>query len=180
MGLFLAQRAVEQLGGTITVQSVVGEGSEFVLRLPAKPEEIAPAEAPPPGAAKLVASQEKPHLARRVLVVDDVVDAAASPADLLQIWGCEVKVANDGPQALQILAEFSPDIILLDIGMPYMDGYEVARHIRDRALSPGATLVAMTGFGQSEDSETTRMAGFDKHLVKPVELAALEALVNGR
>jgi CheY-like chemotaxis protein len=111
-----------------------------------------------------------------VLVVDDMDDVAESLAELLGIWGHKTRVAHDGRSALETVRVFHPDVVLLDIGMPGMDGYEVARRLRvehgQRTL-----LVALTGYGQTQDREAARAAGFDAHLVKPVDLDALNELL---
>jgi CheY-like chemotaxis protein len=111
-----------------------------------------------------------------VLVVDDNVDAADSLALLLRIGGHEVRACHDGPAALALVDEFAPDLVLLDIGLPGMDGYEVARRLRARPGSDKVLLVALTGYGQEEDMRRSRQAGFDQHLVKPANHAALTAL----
>jgi DNA-binding response OmpR family regulator len=114
---------------------------------------------------------------RRVLVVDDNADAADSLAMLLQVRGDEVRVAYDGEEALFAEQEFKPDILLLDIGMPKLSGYEVARRVRD-ARGPDVLLVAITGWGQEEDRQRAREAGFDHHFTKPVDYAALLAVIE--
>ena len=113
---------------------------------------------------------------RRVLVVDDNVDGAESLATLLKLLGHEVHVAHDGPAALRATADVRPEVVFLDIGLPGMDGYEVARRIR-RPGRTEALLVALTGYGQEEDRRRSREAGFDHHLVKPVDPAVLEDLL---
>jgi CheY-like chemotaxis protein len=119
--------------------------------------------------------------AKRVLVVDDNLDAAETLATALRLQGMAVEVANDGPQALNVAPEFRPDFALLDIGLPVMDGYELARRLRFAAgrdpLAPPLTLIALTGYGERSDRERSREAGFVHHLVKPVDLDALLALI---
>jgi CheY-like chemotaxis protein len=112
----------------------------------------------------------------RVLVVDDNRDAAASLGMLLKLLGAEVRVVNDGPAALEILASYRPTVVLLDIGMPGMDGYEVARRIRQQPEWRDLMLIALTGWGQEEDRRRTSEAGFDHHLLKPADLTALKDL----
>jgi two-component system CheB/CheR fusion protein len=112
-------------------------------------------------------------------VVDDNVDGADSVAMLLEHAGNAVRTAKDGAEALRASAEFVPDIVLLDIGLPGMSGYDVARHLRGRGETAKALLIAMTGYGQPEDVARARAAGFDHHLVKPVSLDKLLDLVNG-
>jgi two-component system, sensor histidine kinase len=106
---------------------------------------------------------------RRVLVVDDNRDAAESLATLVDMWGHEAIIVHDGPAALAAALEHRPDFILLDIGLPDMDGYEVARRLKAEERTSAAVLVAMTGYGRAEDMERSRAAGFDHHLVKPVD-----------
>lgn len=113
----------------------------------------------------------------RVLVVDDNRDAADTLSVLLELLGCDVKTAYDGPSALVALDEFRPTVILLDIGMPGMDGYEVAGEVK-RRIGNQAVLVAVTGWGQEEDQRRTRQAGFDHHLTKPVALESLRGLLS--
>jgi signal transduction histidine kinase/ActR/RegA family two-component response regulator len=166
VGLALARRIAELHGGTLEAASE-GEdrGSEFTLRLPLAQGGPAPAErrAKPPA---LVA-------ARRILVVDDNVDAAETLELLLGSLGHETAVAHDGVQALKLAVEFRPDLVLLDIGMPGMDGYEVARRLRALRSKAPLRIVAVTGWGQESDRQRSREAGFDLHLVKPVDAASL-------
>ena len=112
--------------------------------------------------------------------MDDSEDSAESLAILLRLLGNEVRTAHDGPAALEAARVFCPNVILLDIGMPGMNGHEVARRLRQMPEVQGALLVAQTGWGQEEDRRRTEEAGFDAHLVKPVDPAALEALLAGR
>jgi CheY-like chemotaxis protein len=124
-----------------------------------------PAEVPRPRAER-----------RRVLVAEDIPDAAEMLRLMLELMGHEVRVATDGLQAVEIARQFHPEIALLDIGMPRMDGYEAARHIR-AALGTDVTLVALTGWGQDQDRQRAREAGFDHHLTKPAEPETLERLI---
>jgi CheY-like chemotaxis protein len=117
------------------------------------------------------------NASRRVLVVDDNADAADSLAMLLQVRGDEVRVAYDGEEALVAELDFQPQVVLLDIGMPKLSGYEVARRIRD-ARGPGVLIVAITGWGQDEDRQRAREAGFDHHFTKPVDYAALLEVID--
>ena len=114
---------------------------------------------------------------RRVLVVDDNRDAASSLAMMLTIMGYETRTARDGLEALDVAAEFHPRVILLDIGMPRLNGYDAARRIRQEAWGENVMLVALTGWGQDEDRRRSEEAGFDDHLVKPVDRAVLEKLL---
>jgi two-component system CheB/CheR fusion protein len=117
-------------------------------------------------------------LRRRILVVDDVSDAAYSLAMVCELYGAEAKVAGDGLEALRIAAEFRPEVVLMDITMPHMDGYEAARRIRAEEWGKAVILVALTGWGRRSDVEAARAAGFDGHLLKPVEAEALVTLVS--
>jgi CheY-like chemotaxis protein len=114
---------------------------------------------------------------RRILVVDDNVDSAESMAMMLKLSGHDVAMAHDGLEAVNLAQEFQPDLALLDLGMPKLDGYEAARSIRRQPWGQGIMLVALTGWGQAEDKRRSREAGFDAHLVKPVDFDALEKLV---
>lgn len=170
IGLTLVRRLVELHGGTIEASSAGARmGSRFVVRLPAKSRIEPPF--PAAGTGELGETVAPPV---RVLVVDDNVDAAESLMMMMKILGQDVRVAFDGRSALDIAAEFRPELVFLDIGMPEMDGYEVARRIRGEPLTRDARLVALTGWGQHEDRELSRQAGFDEHLVKPADPAALE------
>jgi two-component system, sensor histidine kinase len=115
----------------------------------------------------------------RVLVVEDNLDAALTLADLLGIWGYEVSTVHDGLSAVETAPRFRPDVVLLDIGLPGIDGYEVARRLRRRPELAGLLIVAVTGYGQESDRQRSREAGFDHHLVKPVDLETLRRLLKG-
>jgi len=171
IGLALSRRIAILHGGSLVARSEgAGKGACFELRLPVIAGSRRPA--PQPGSESQAA--EGSH---RVLVVDDNVDAAESIAMLLQELGNEAHVVHDGPAALVACERLKPDVVLLDIGMPDMDGYEVARRLR--ASYPGLRIVALTGWGQAGDRARTQAAGFDLHLVKPVELEPLIAAVRG-
>jgi CheY-like chemotaxis protein len=168
LGLTITRRLVEMHGGTIEAHSAgEGHGSTFTLRLPLVP--------PPPAASDAAAAPGSPS--RRVLVVDDNRDAADSLTLSLQLLGHVVRTAYDAAGALALGAEFHPEVVLLDIGMPGTNGYEAAARMRAQDWGAGATLVALTGFGQAEDRERARAAGFDRHLVKPAEMGALQDLL---
>jgi signal transduction histidine kinase/DNA-binding response OmpR family regulator len=170
IGLALARRLAEMHGGGIEAKSDgPGKGAEFIVTLPLATEQR-PAEAAgaPRGAAL------KP---RRILVVDDNHDAAESLSMVLKFLGADVRVARDGPEALAAFEAYDPAVVLLDIGLPGMDGYEVARRIRSGFPSRRAALVALTGWGQDKDRREAREAGFDQHLIKPAEIGALQALL---
>jgi PAS domain S-box-containing protein len=177
IGLTLVKSLVELHGGSVEAHSEgLGEGSEFVVRLPMLPP---PASQPADAVESQHSSQGPPHPCR-VLVVDDNKDAAESLAMLLRVAGHEVRTAHDGLTALKMTKTFRPEVILLDIGMPGMDGYEVARRFREQPELKGSLLAALTGYGQEEDRRHSHDAGFDEHLVKPVEPVALERLLAGR
>ena len=169
LGLALVRNLVALHGGQVMAASQgLSHGSEFIVRLPAvELEAQAEPRCLPPGDVPLM-----PARSRKILVVDDNVDAAEMLAEYLTALGHEVAVAHDGPEALLKQATFHPDIGLLDIGLPVMDGYELATRMRQEAGAP-LGLVALTGYGQDEDRQRSRKAGFDEHLVKPVELDEL-------
>ena len=177
VGLTLVRSLAALHGGTVSVASEgPGRGSEFVVRLPCLPPRATPARA----------AVEAPASARtgrrlRVLVVDDNADSAESLALLLQMAGHEVKMAHDGPSALAAARAHRPEVVLLDIGLPAgMDGYEVARRMRPEPGLERSLIVAVTGFGQEEDRRRAVHAGFDAHLVKPVDLKQLSRLLASR
>jgi CheY-like chemotaxis protein/nitrogen-specific signal transduction histidine kinase len=172
IGLALVRKLVEMHGGSVKAHSAgSGRGSDLIVRLPSRPAPAAATdgrEVEPPN----------PAVSRRVLVVDDNRDAADSMTVLLEIWGYEVRTAYDGPAALGMAAAYQPDTVLLDIGLPAMDGYTVARRLRDVPGCETAMLVAVSGYGQDDDLRRSREAGFDHHLTKPVDPLKLEALLH--
>ena len=174
IGLTLVANLVRMHGGSVEARSAgLGLGSEFMVRLPRTLKMAAVDEPAHSGGGR--AADEA---VQRVLVVDDNRDAAETLSMLLEFMGGkEVKVANDGPAALTEMASFQPDVVLLDIGMPGMDGNEVARRIRQQPQFATTRLVALTGWGQEEDRRRTHESGFDHHLTKPVDIAALQALL---
>jgi PAS domain S-box-containing protein len=177
LGLPLVKTLTEMHGGSVEVQSDgLGKGSEFVVRLPLLMDGGRYASGS--GEASSPSNIHRPSSTRRVLVVDDNRDAAETLAMLLRASGHEVYVAFDGREALASAEAVVPQVVLLDIGMPEMSGYEVARALRSRSGSDGTLLVAMTGYGQDEDRRRSREAGFDHHLVKPVEFEDLLELLN--
>ncbi|HEY7817078.1 MAG TPA: ATP-binding protein, partial [Vicinamibacteria bacterium] len=172
IGLALVRSLVEMHGGVVEAKSEgPGRGSEFVVRLSL----IEPHQGPP-----LTEREARSSTASRlrILVVDDNEDAASSLAMMLQILGNEVKVAHDGLQALAAAETFVPQVILLDLGMPKMNGYDAARRFRELPWGRDAVLVAVTGWGQDDDRRRTENAGFNFHLVKPVEPSALDELLS--
>jgi signal transduction histidine kinase len=174
LGLALVRGLVELHGGEVSASSGgPGAGSEFVVSLPLAAR-AGPASARDAGRPPSVGSARRPL---RVLVVDDNVDGAESLAKLLGLIGHEVRVAYDGPEALEVAAEFRPEVVVLDVGLPRgMDGYEVARRLRARPGTETAVLVAVTGYGGQE--ERARRSGFAAHFVKPVDLEALCGLLD--
>jgi CheY-like chemotaxis protein len=182
LGLAIVRSLVEMHGGRVWAQSEgLGKGSEFRIELPLAPgaEE---AEAVDSGLltsfARVATTRGAPSQPRRVLVVDDNDDAAATVAELLEDLGHEVKTAADGAQALRIAKVFKPEVCLLDLGLPVMDGYELARRLlQSNDLAVGARLIALTGYGQDGDKRRTAEAGFAGHLVKPVNFDDLTQAV---
>jgi len=176
IGLSLAKKLVELHMGDIEVRSEgFGLGSEFIVTLPA----MTAAQAPAPGAEPMV-TRIRPDTSRRVLVVDDNRDAAESLGMLLELEQCKVSVAYDGLRALELLETFKPEVALLDIGMPGMDGYELARRIRATQRGRDVLLVALTGWGQADDKKRAAEAGFDEHLTKPVDPELLSRVLHRR
>ncbi|GAA3947065.1 PAS domain S-box protein [Allohahella marinimesophila] len=173
IGLALVKNLIDLHGGSITAKSEGSDlGSEFVVRLPLdrrREREAAPEIEKQP--AETLESM-------RILVVDDNTDAAHVTAMLLDMWGHEVRTAHDGTAALEMADSFMPQVVLLDIGLPLMDGYEVATRLRSQPAFSRILLVAMTGYGQEEDRRLSRNAGFDEHLVKPVEAQVLRDLIE--
>jgi signal transduction histidine kinase len=166
IGLALVRRLVEMHGGTVTARSDgPGRGSEFLIRLPLSFERTEAQSGEPPRPAE----DTSVAVGRRILVADDNADALESLAALLTLNGHEVYRAQDGELALQAAERHLPEVALLDIGMPRLDGYEVARRIRSRSWGGGMLLVALTGWGQDADRVRSQAAGFDSHLTKPVD-----------
>jgi CheY-like chemotaxis protein len=173
LGLAIVESLVELHGGEVEAHSEgLGRGSEFSVYLPACDELTPPASTRPQHSASARPS------GLRVLVVDDNEDAAGMIAEVLSDWGEVVRVAHDGPGALKVLESFTPDVALLDIGLPAMDGYELARRVRVLPALSDVRLVAVTGYGQARDREAAEQAGFHEHVVKPVSLAMLEGLMS--
>ena len=173
IGLALVHRLVELHRGRVEVHSTLGQGSEFVVRLPVDRSE-APKSASTPTKC---APPTGPSL--RVLVVDDNVDAAQSLAQLLEAYGYDVRMAHTGPTAVTAASDYNADVVLLDIGLPELDGYEVARRIRRQPTPKKVVLVALTGYGQESDRQQSQEAGFDHHLTKPADFAkVLEILTQ--
>jgi signal transduction histidine kinase/ActR/RegA family two-component response regulator len=173
IGLTLVRRLVEMHNGTVSAHSAgAGEGSEFVVRLPVLPAEGTSPRNPrgqPVG---------YPKLDLRVLVADDNADSVATLSMLLRALGCDVRIAHDGETALRVASELRPHVMLLDIGMPKVNGYEVARQTRQASWGANVVLAAVTGWGQETDRERSRDAGFDHHLVKPLDFSELISMLT--
>lgn len=175
IGLTIARRLVEMHGGTIAVQSGgEGMGTTFTVRLPVV---VAPATARP--RADAAGGRRVARSGLRVLVADDNHDATNTLATLLRLWGHDVESAFDGREALERAGKFRPQVALLDIGMPELSGYDVARQLRTDEQHDGLRLVAITGWGQQHDRDAAIAAGFDAHLTKPVDPEALTQLLDG-
>jgi PAS domain S-box-containing protein len=173
IGLALVKNLVEMHGGSVHVQSEgAGRGCEFVVRLP-----LSPAQLPKDLPGRQVDPSDSPA-GCRVLVVDDNHDSADSLGMLLKLIGADVRISHNGPDALETFATYRPAVVLLDIGMPGMDGCEVARRIRQAPHSEGVTLIALTGWGQEEDRNRSASAGFDHHMIKPPEFGTLKTLLR--
>lgn len=174
LGLTLVRSLVEMHGGSVEAHSEgPGRGSEFTIRLPLATTPTIGSR--PPSASSATAARAP--VAAPVLVIDDNVDAAETLVDLLELWGYPARMAHDGPTGLALAREFKPQIVLLDLGLPGMDGYEVARALRAEPALEGLKLIAVTGYGQEEDRQRSAEAGFDYHLTKPVEPVTLHALI---
>jgi CheY-like chemotaxis protein len=172
VGLTLARRLAELHGGTLEARSGgLGKGSEFTLRL--KTAAALPSKTPP----RTPAARKQDSRRRRVLVVDDNVDHADSLASLLRLDGHEVHTAYDGLAAVDAVVENRPEVVLLDIGMPGLNGYDAARRIRALEHADNMLLVALSGWGQPKDRRLSEESGFDHHLVKPVESAVLQGVI---
>jgi CheY-like chemotaxis protein len=169
IGLTVVRRLVEMHGGRVEARSAgIGQGSEFIVVLPVG---IArPADRARPSRAELTVR------ALKVLVVEDNKDTAETLATILELWGHEVRLSFDGLGAIETAASFEPDIILSDIGLPGMNGYELARRLREQPSFGRVVLVAMSGYGQDEDKRRALESGFDHHIVKPPDLGALAEL----
>ena len=172
IGLSLVKRIAEMHGGSVEARSEgVGRGSEFIVRIPMIAAQQPDAEREPPVV-------KAPMLKRRILVVDDNTDAAESLAALLSINGHETRLAHDGLRAVEEAKTFKPDVVFLDIGMPELDGHETARRIRQEPWGKDMVLVALTGWGQTEDRRRSQEAGFNHHLVKPADPTVVAKLIS--
>jgi CheY-like chemotaxis protein len=171
IGLALVQRLTELHGGKVEARSVVGQGSEFIVSLPV----MQPTAQEP--AADAAETRRLPSRPLRVLVVDDNVDTVLGFSMLLKASGHDVRTAHDGQTALEAALDHRPDLVLLDIGLPGLNGYEVAKRIRQHATLKNVTLVASTGYGQETDRQTSLQAGFNHHLVKPARFEQLQQIL---
>jgi CheY-like chemotaxis protein len=176
IGLALAKGLVHMHGGTISAASGgVGRGAEFLIRLPLAPVQAAA------GAADLMrAATAVPIGGLKVLVADDNEDAVESAAMVLAMNGNDVKLASDGLEAVEAADRYRPDVVLLDIGMPKLNGFEACRRIRSEPWGKDMLVVAVTGWGQEEDRRRTAEAGFDAHFTKPVDFASVMRLIGQR
>ena len=173
IGLSLVHSLVEMHGGSVQALSDgPGQGSEFIVRLPVASDNVTATARP------AHCNSSNLMVQHRILVVDDNLDAANSLGMLLKCMGADVAVADSGEACLEVVPSYRPSIMLLDIGMPGMDGYEVARRTRQLPEASDTVLVALTGWGQAEDRRKTKEAGFDHHLVKPVDLDLLQSLLT--
>jgi CheY-like chemotaxis protein/two-component sensor histidine kinase len=174
IGLTLARRLVDMHGGSLTARSGgAGKGSEFTVRLPLIRTPPPPSSKPPQRPAAGLGGKTK-----RVLVVDDNQDSATSLATLLRMGGAETHLAHDGEEAVSAAESFRPEVVLLDIGLPKINGYDVCRQIRATDWGKDVLLVALTGWGQDADRRQAREAGFDHHMVKPVDYTALSEVLS--
>jgi signal transduction histidine kinase/CheY-like chemotaxis protein len=172
IGLTLVRRLVEMHEGTVQAYSEgPGLGSEFTVRLAGFSNDEVRAESP----SAAVVSETPSY---RVLVVDDNIDAAVSLSTLLQFSGHVTRVAHDGPAALEAALLFEPEVVLLDIGLPHLDGYQVARRLRDQGATSCCLLVAISGYGQDEDRAMARESGFDHHMTKPIDYDELQKVIS--
>jgi CheY-like chemotaxis protein len=174
IGLSLVRNLVGLHGGTIEAKSDgPGKGSEFVVTLPlGVPEGAEPGQA----VVELEGPSERQEL--RIVVVDDNVDSAHTLGMLLDLMGHKTETALDGLEAIRVIDRFRPNVVLLDIGLPEINGYDVARKIREKSWGKDIRLIALSGWGQDSDKEAARQAGFDHHLTKPVDFTTLERLLN--
>ncbi len=175
LGLAIVKSITALHGGVVSATSAgLGSGSEFVVGLP----QMRPTDQPVRPETPVLLTNTSPSGVRRILIVDDNEDGADLLDEALRMMGHTTRVAHDGPEALEAAREFGPDLALVDIGLPVMNGYEVARRLRATPDRKCPKLVAVTGYGQESDRRRSREAGFDGHLVKPVELSQLSELVN--
>ena len=174
IGLALVKGLVEMHGGQVAAESAgPGKGSTFTVRMPALVT-ISEAAASSPSDK----TRSAPGNGRRILVADDNRDAAATLAKMLTLLGNDVRIAHDGIQAVRTADEYRPEVVLMDVGMPRLNGYDATRQIREQPWGPGAIIIALTGWGQAGDRVQSKEAGCDGHLVKPVSLPDLESMLD--
>jgi CheY-like chemotaxis protein len=172
IGLSLTKGLVELHGGEIEARSAgVGHGSEFIVRLPLRKANVIRQE-------PVIGSSSAPPVSRRILIADDNRDAGESLAALLRMDGHDVTVVHSGQEALAAFSTVQPEVALLDIGMPELNGYEVARRVRQGSLGRAVTLIAVTGWGQDRDKAQSLAAGFNHHFTKPVETDRLLGMLR--
>jgi len=173
IGLTLAKHLVEIHGGSVEAKSEgLGKGSEFVVRLPVVIEASRPHESD----REAEQHATSPH---RILIVDDNRDGADSLSEILRLMGHDTRTAYDGQEGMDVAAAFQPGVVVLDIGLPTLNGYDVCRRIREQPWGKGVVLIALTGWGQDDDRRRSQDAGFDHHLVKPLDPEALMKLLAG-
>jgi PAS domain S-box-containing protein len=172
IGLTIVKRLVDMHGGSVEARSAgLGKGSEFIVRLPVTPSTLPASDATP-------RAEPTPAVGRRVLVVDDNLDSAESLATLLRVTGYDALIAHDGVGAIEAAERHRPDVVILDIGLPQMNGYEVCRRLRERPWGNDLVVIALTGWGQGDEPRKWQEAGFDAHLVKPAQYDDLAALLS--
>jgi CheY-like chemotaxis protein len=167
----LVQRLTNLHGGTVEVHSETGQGSEFIVRLPLAAPKATQSELP------ASATNQPTRRPLRLLVVDDNIDTVLSFSMLLRASGHHVRTAHDGLAAVQAAIDYQPDAVLLDVGLPVLNGYEVAKRIRQEPPLKDIVLIALTGYGQEADRQAALQAGFNHHLVKPAHLEQLQTIL---
>jgi CheY-like chemotaxis protein/two-component sensor histidine kinase len=173
IGLALVQGLVKMHGGSVTAQSPgIGQGSTFSVTLPVIEANV-PSQRSRPSDASPTA-----HERRRILIVDDNLDAARSMAMMLELLGNDVRTAHDGVQAIELVEHYRPDVVLMDVGMPGLDGYDATRRIRAQPWGRATIIIALTGWGQDDDKARAQEAGCNGHLTKPVNLSDLQSLLE--
>jgi CheY-like chemotaxis protein len=179
IGLTLVKHLVELHGGRVEARSDgPGQGTEVTVTLPGRLDTPAvPALGTAPSDTMAIATVAATAVPSRILVVDDLLASAETLMTLLEMEGFEVKVANEGLAALRIAQDFRPDVVLLDIGLPGMNGFEVAHQLRNQPASRDALLIALTGYGEAESRNRSAEAGFDFHMVKPADVNLLLSMI---
>ncbi|MBC7966268.1 MAG: PAS domain S-box protein [Fuerstia sp.] len=178
IGLALVQRLTELHGGQVEAFSTIGEGSEFVVRLPVQSEELRVTSGESQHSSSLTTHHSPLATPLKVLVVDDNVDTVLGFSMLLKASGHDVRTAHDGLSAVEVAIDYRPDVVLLDIGLPGLNGYEVAKRLRQHSELKHTVLIALTGYGQDTDRQTSQQAGFNHHLVKPARFEQLNKILT--